>query len=298
MTSTELRETAGRSELVIERRYPHPIERVWRAVTEPEHLRQWFPSAVELDLRPGGAMRFVDFAGSPAEHGRILECEAPHLLRFTWGDEAMSWHLTADADGTVLTLTHTFDDRPGAASYATGWEACLGALRAVVKGEEPEDVGPRPARHEELVHAFGLDRPTISRGSDGWTIRFERQLVCSAQTAWLLFLGGDPAGGPRPTPPAVGTHFHAPQAPEASLGLVTAMEPARLLALEVGPGEPGEALTLELTDGTGHGARLHLTVNGTDDAEVAAAVEQWGLGAVESIAREALVLAGDGTAAA
>ena len=51
----------GRPTVRVERRYPHPIDKVWRAVTTPEHLGQWFPSPVELDLRPGGAMRFGAF---------------------------------------------------------------------------------------------------------------------------------------------------------------------------------------------------------------------------------------------
>ena len=38
----------------VERRYPHPIGKVWRAVTTPD-LGQWFPSEVDLDLRPGAA---------------------------------------------------------------------------------------------------------------------------------------------------------------------------------------------------------------------------------------------------
>ena len=56
----------GRPTVRIERTYPHPIEKVWRAVTTPEHLDQWFPSAVEIDLRPGGAMRFDGFTATPA----------------------------------------------------------------------------------------------------------------------------------------------------------------------------------------------------------------------------------------
>ncbi len=52
----------GRPTVRVERRYPHPIDKVWRAVTTPEHLGQWFPSPVEIDLRPGGSMRFGGFS--------------------------------------------------------------------------------------------------------------------------------------------------------------------------------------------------------------------------------------------
>jgi len=31
----------GRSVLRLERRYPHPVAKVWRAVTEPEQTSPW-----------------------------------------------------------------------------------------------------------------------------------------------------------------------------------------------------------------------------------------------------------------
>ena len=34
----------GRPTVRVEREYPHPIDKVWRAVTTPEHLGRWFPS--------------------------------------------------------------------------------------------------------------------------------------------------------------------------------------------------------------------------------------------------------------
>ncbi len=34
------------------RRLPHPPEKVWRALTEAEHLAAWFPTTVEGELRP------------------------------------------------------------------------------------------------------------------------------------------------------------------------------------------------------------------------------------------------------
>jgi len=50
----------GRSVLRMERRYPHAVEKVWRAVTEPEHLAAWFPSTVSGDLRVDGELLQAD----------------------------------------------------------------------------------------------------------------------------------------------------------------------------------------------------------------------------------------------
>jgi uncharacterized protein YndB with AHSA1/START domain len=52
-------------DLVLERVVPAPPDRVWRAWTEPERLKQWFTPRpwrtveCEIDLRPGGVFRVV-----------------------------------------------------------------------------------------------------------------------------------------------------------------------------------------------------------------------------------------------
>src|SRR5215212_2475411 len=43
----------GRPAVRFERRLAHPVEHVWRRLTEPEELRHWFPSSVEFELRVG-----------------------------------------------------------------------------------------------------------------------------------------------------------------------------------------------------------------------------------------------------
>ncbi|WP_114856247.1 SRPBCC family protein [Brachybacterium sp. YJGR34] len=295
MTTTDpvLRRGEGRDAVVLERHYPHPIERVWSAVTAAEHLAHWFPGAPEIELRRGGAVRFPDFAGDPAEFGAVLECEAPRRLRFTWDSDEMLFELAEDGDGTRFVLTHTFDDAAGAASFATGWEACLEGLASVLSGAEVIDPGSRRARHEELAELFGLGRPVLEETADGWTGRIERQLVCSAQTAWELFLGGGEAPAGEPPVLVVGEELRAPRAPEVVLGYLTEVRPPTLLSFDTADDEPGDAVRLELTDGTGHGARMILTVAGTDPAQQEAALEQWGDGA-DAIAAAALP-AGDDT---
>ena len=54
-----------RLDLVLERTVDVPCELVWKAWTEPEHLKKWFTPAPwtvtdsEIDLRPGGIFRTV-----------------------------------------------------------------------------------------------------------------------------------------------------------------------------------------------------------------------------------------------
>ncbi len=196
MTTDRFRIVDGRPTVQIERRYPHPIEKVWRAVTEPEHLGQWFPSPVEVDLRPGGKMRFSAFAEDPdSATGRVELVEAPRRLTFMWGTDRLAFELTSDGDVTTLTLIHSFDDRYGAPSFATGWEMCLAGLRSVLAGEPMPAPDRGIARHEELVHEFGLDQPEMSGTDEQWTVRFERQLTCPAEVARDLWFGEDQTTG-------------------------------------------------------------------------------------------------------
>jgi uncharacterized protein YndB with AHSA1/START domain len=269
----------------VERRYPHPVEKVWRAVTTPDHLGQWFPSPVELDLRSGGAMRFSAFADGDAGTGTVEVVDPPRRLEFTWGSDRLVFELTPDADGTVFALTHSFDDRPGAASFATGWDQCLAGLRNVLSGEPLPAADRGIARHEELVHEFGLDRPEVVEADGRWTVRIERQLTCPAEVAWDLWFGTDQVTGEQRRAPAVGEPLTPYMAPDVVVGTMTEVELHRVLAFDTtATGGPGDHVRVELADGTGHGARITLTVTGTDPAERDAAAEMWGTSAIGHLA--------------
>lgn len=55
---------ANEFDLVLERTLDAPIDLVWKAYTDPEHLKRWFSpkpyeiTEIEVDLRPGGIFRF------------------------------------------------------------------------------------------------------------------------------------------------------------------------------------------------------------------------------------------------
>src|SRR5690242_17969960 len=82
-----------RTDLMLDRVLNAPRERVWRAWTEPERLKQWWcpkPWRVEecrIDLRPGGEL-FTLMRGPKAgeEHavaGCYLEIAPPERIVFT-----------------------------------------------------------------------------------------------------------------------------------------------------------------------------------------------------------------------
>jgi uncharacterized protein YndB with AHSA1/START domain len=80
-------------DLLLERLVDVPVELVWKAWTDPEHLVEWFvpkpweTAEVEIDLRPGGIFRTVmrDPDGDLHEGaaGCYLEVQEPHRLVWT-----------------------------------------------------------------------------------------------------------------------------------------------------------------------------------------------------------------------
>lgn len=280
----------------VARRYPHPIDKVWRSVSRPEHLAAWFPSSVDFvdgEPRVGSEIRFGEpMEGMPALTGVVTDHDPPRVLAFTWDTDHLRFELSSVVDGTEVVLIHTFGDQPGAASFTSGWEACLHALTAGLAGDPPPAWDRAERRHEELAAEFGLDAPVVDEIDDDgrWRIVFERQLVAPADVAWGLLLGNDPATGRlRPTP-RVGDSFTPWAAPTYVLGTVTEVEPGRLLAWDCSADEPGDAVRLALIDGTGHGARLQVTIVGSVPAERDAARVEWRAG-VANTAADALARA-------
>jgi uncharacterized protein YndB with AHSA1/START domain len=138
-------EVDGRPAVSFERVYPHPVEHVWAAVTEPDQLVQWFPSAVTIEPREGGT---VEFSGDPHladVRGTVLTWRPPHRFGFTWGPDEV--HVDLEAVGPAscrLVLTNVLAERDTAARNASGWTICLGELANVVDGYETD--GP----HSEI----------------------------------------------------------------------------------------------------------------------------------------------------
>ncbi len=76
--------------LAFERRLSHPVERVWRAIAEPDELQHWFPSKVVVEELIAGAEMTFEFEDMPLDApltmtGRVTDFDPPRLLGFTWG---------------------------------------------------------------------------------------------------------------------------------------------------------------------------------------------------------------------
>jgi uncharacterized protein YndB with AHSA1/START domain len=272
---------AGRSVLRLERHLAHPPEKVWRAVTEPAHLAHWFPCDVHYDSLTVGAVLSFEFrAGeAPPSTGTITEVDPPRTFAFTWGDSAFRIELDSERDGCRLMFSHTFDDRYGAASFASGWDVCLAALGRDLAGEPAAPDTDAGERHEHYLHQFGLEAGTSTEDDDGWTVRFERQLVRPVATVWAILVGSGPAPAVGQLPPAGFV------APPGAAGPITAMAESTELAY----GWAGTTVRWQFGPGTGHGPRLVLTQTGGAEStgQRETAVAAWSE-RLEALAKELL----------
>ena len=143
---------------------PADPARVWRAITEPAELAQWWCTHAEVDLRPGGRYAFggpqafgvvassAQAAPPEARHERLGDFEILRLrdgaeLSFRWwlGDveTTVTYELAGVLEGTELCVTQTaaappfpswpFSTSGGGAETPDWWWVHLPALRSYVE---------------------------------------------------------------------------------------------------------------------------------------------------------------------
>jgi len=144
MTSTygDYQTIEDRPALSFERRLSHPVDVVWRAITESGELQHWFPSRIAVDeLREGAEMTFT-FEEMPIDApstmtGRVTEYDPPRRIAFSWGGDHLRFELEplANEDACLLRLTVLLDAREKAARDSAGWHVCLDRLETLLAGD-------------------------------------------------------------------------------------------------------------------------------------------------------------------
>jgi hypothetical protein len=122
------------------------------------------------ERKAGAPLRFVSSAGDGFD-GQMLVFDPPSVMEFTWGTDLLRIELAedaADAAGTVLTLTDTFDDVGKAARDAAGWHECLERLVSDLDGTPLPALGePWQRIHPVYVSTLGPAASTIGP-PPGW----------------------------------------------------------------------------------------------------------------------------------
>jgi uncharacterized protein YndB with AHSA1/START domain len=158
----ELEQVGGQWRLRFTRTLQHPVATVWRALTEPEQLKAWFPDGIDGEWRVGATWTFGP-AGGPAFTGEVLEVDAPRSLEFTWGTDRLRFQLAARDDGCVLTLLDTFDELGKAARDSAGWHVCIDKLEHHLDGTTAvwDDSGRWAQLNPAYAEKFGPQAATI-----------------------------------------------------------------------------------------------------------------------------------------
>ncbi len=122
--------------LVLERDLHHPPEKVWLAITDPVHLREWAPFDASASLAVPGTKVKLTTVNAPNPNiteTTITRADPPKLLEYTWGGNDLRWQLETTATGTRLTLWHNIDRRY-IAMGAAGWHVCFFVLDHLLGG--------------------------------------------------------------------------------------------------------------------------------------------------------------------
>jgi uncharacterized protein YndB with AHSA1/START domain len=132
----------NRPALRFERRLSHPVDVVWRAITESRQLESWFPCRVEVDDPGEGAEMTFRFEHMPLDApstmgGRVTAFEPPRRLAFAWGEDHLDFELEElpGEDACLLRLTVLLDARDKASRDGAGWHVCLDRLERLLGGE-------------------------------------------------------------------------------------------------------------------------------------------------------------------
>jgi uncharacterized protein YndB with AHSA1/START domain len=122
--------------LVLVRELRHPPEKVWQALTDPAHLREWAPFEADGSLAAVGTTVNLTTVAAPTPRiteARVTRADAPKALEYNWGDFEMRWELKATSRGTRLTLW-TNIGRRFIAMGAAGWHICFDVLDHLLSG--------------------------------------------------------------------------------------------------------------------------------------------------------------------
>jgi uncharacterized protein YndB with AHSA1/START domain len=153
-----------RRDLKLERVYPYPPERVWRALTSPEALSEWL---MPNDFEPRVGHNF-NFRAKPGAgwdgvvNCEVLEVDEPRRLSYSWRnnfiDTVLTFTLEPTAEGTRLYLTQTGFNGVKALMVSLimngGWKSMLRKSLPAVLARMDKDA--------EAMKGGGRDKPAYN----------------------------------------------------------------------------------------------------------------------------------------
>src|SRR5437879_4079233 len=169
-SGAQVRKDGEKWTLILVRELHHSPEKVWQALTDPAHLREWAPFDADGSLGTAGATVKLTAVGAPklqVSETTVTRADAPKVLEYNWGDKDIRWELEAFGRGTRLTLWHNID-RGFISMGAAGWHICFDVLdRLLIGTPSGRIVGAQamkfdwPRLNSEYARQFGIETPSL-----------------------------------------------------------------------------------------------------------------------------------------
>ena len=162
-SAAEVRKDGDKWTLILVRQLRHSPKKVWEALTDPVHLREWAPFDVDRSLGEVGSTVKITWIGTPtAIETKVTRVDPPHALEY--GD--IRFELEDSGGGTRLTLWHSIN-RHYISWGAAGWHVSFDVLEGFLAGKPMgRIVGADAMRSEgwqrltkEYARQFGTEPP-------------------------------------------------------------------------------------------------------------------------------------------
>jgi len=122
--------------VVVEREIPHPPEKIWRALTQPDLIAEWL---MKNDFTPVVDHRFSLRADWGAVDCQVLAVESSKMLSYTWVayglESVVTWTLSPTSSGTLLRMEQSGfrpDQKQAYNGAKVGWKHFVAALEQVL----------------------------------------------------------------------------------------------------------------------------------------------------------------------
>ena len=168
-SGAQVRKEGDKWTLILARELRHSPEKVWRALTDPAHLREWAPFVVDADLGTAGRVHLTWVGNPTPQETTVTRADAPEVLEF--GD--IRWELETLGDGTRVTLWHKIDRR-FITWGAAGWHISFDILDRLLNGTPITRIAGADATKfegwqrlvSEYAKQFGVEAPNYPRKGD------------------------------------------------------------------------------------------------------------------------------------
>jgi uncharacterized protein YndB with AHSA1/START domain len=130
--------------IVVEAKYHASPEKVWRAITDKEQMKQWYFDIPDFDLKSNSIFNFYEPGSEKKFHHRctIKEIVPNRKFQHTWtypnrikGESLVTWEMAQAGEYTSVTLTHEGIENFAEAgndfareNFVGGWNEIVGRL--------------------------------------------------------------------------------------------------------------------------------------------------------------------------